>query len=134
MKYKILYIKELILSNSFTNLIINLDLFKFFYLLFLALGFKMSITLIRSRRRLVQANSYNSPHHRKNKKLLATTQAERAQRNREKKRAQLDKLKNKNKPKAKKRPKRAKMPYRFKYYQFQDYKFKDELEELEEIN
>ena len=62
----------------------------------------MSITLIRSRRRLVQANSYNSPHHRKNKKLLATTQAERAQRNREKKRAQLDKLKNKNKPKAKK--------------------------------
>ena len=54
----------------------------------------MSITLIRSRRRLVQANSYNSPHHRK----------------------------------------RAKMPYRFKYYQFQDYKFKDELEELEEIN
>ena len=80
----------------------------------------MSITLIRSRRRLVQANSYNSPHHRKNKKLLATTQAERAQ--------------NKNKPKAKKRPKRAKMPYRFKYYQFQDYKFKDELEELEEIN
>ena len=81
----------------------------------------MSITLIRSRRRLVQANSYNSPHHRKNKKLLA-------------KRAQLDRLKNKNKPKAKKRPKRAKMPYRFKYYQFQDYKFKDELEELEEIN
>ena len=76
----------------------------------------MSITLIRSRRRLVQANSYNSPHHRKNK------------------RAQLDRLKNKNKPKAKKRPKRAKMPYRFKYYQFQDYKFKDELEELEEIN
>ena len=65
----------------------------------------MSITLIRSRRRLVQANSYNSPHHRKNK----------------------------NKPKAKKRPKRAKMPYRFKYYQFQDYKFKTELEELEEI-
>ena len=63
----------------------------------------MSITLIRSRRRLVQANSYNSPHHRKNKKLLATTQG-------------------------------AKMPYRFKYYQFQDYKFKDELEELEEIN
>jgi hypothetical protein len=93
----------------------------------------MSITLIRSRRRLVQANSYNSPHHRKNKKLLATTQAERAQRNRDKKRAQLDRLKNKNKPKAKKRPKRAKMPYRFKYYQFQDYKFKSELEELEEI-
>ena len=90
----------------------------------------MSITLIRSRRRLVQANSYNSPHHRKNKKLLATTQAERAQRNRDKKRAQLDRLKNKNKPKAKKR---AKMPYRFKYYQFQDYKFKSELEELEEI-
>ena len=56
----------------------------------------MSITLIRSRRRLVQANSYNSPHHRKNKKLLATTQAERAQRNRDKKRAQLDRLKNKN--------------------------------------
>ena len=54
----------------------------------------MSITLIRSRRRLVQANSYNSPHHRKNKKLLATTQAERAQRNRDKKRAQLDRLKN----------------------------------------
>ena len=50
----------------------------------------MSITLIRSRRRLVQANSYNSPHHRKNKRLLATTQAERAQRNRDKKRAQLE--------------------------------------------
>lgn len=45
----------------------------------------------------------------------------------------MDRLKNKNKPKAKKRPKRSKMPYRFKYYQFQDYKFKAELEELEEI-
>ena len=93
----------------------------------------MTITLIRSRRRLIQSNAYNSPHHRKNKKLLASTQAERAQRNRDKKRAQLDKLKNKNKPKAKRRPKRSKMPYRFKYYQFQDYKFKEELEELEEI-
>ena len=94
----------------------------------------MTITLIRSRRRLIQGNAYNSPHHRKNKKLLASTQAERAQRNRDKKRAQLDKLKNKNKPKAKRRPKRSKMPYRFKYYQFQDYKFRVELEELEEIN
>ncbi len=93
----------------------------------------MTITLIRSRRRLIQNNAYNSPHHRKNKKLLASTQAERAQRNRDKKRAQLDKLKNKNKPKAKKRSKRSKMPYRFKYYQFQDYKFKEELEELKEI-
>lgn len=93
----------------------------------------MTITLIRSRRRLIQNNAYNSPHHRKNKKLLASTQAERAQRNRDKKRAQLDKLKNKNKPKAKRRPKRSKMPYRFKYYQFQDYKFKEELEELKEI-
>lgn len=93
----------------------------------------MTITLIRSRRRLIQGNAYNSPHHRKNKKLLASTQAERAQRNRDKKRAQMDKLKNKNKPKAKRRPKRSKMPYRFKYYQFQYYKFKEELEELEEI-
>ena len=93
----------------------------------------MTITLIRSRRRLIQNNAYNSPHHRKNKKLLASTQAERAQRNRDKKRAQLDKLKNKNKPKAKRRSKRSKMPYRFKYYQFQDYKFKEELEELKEI-
>lgn len=93
----------------------------------------MTITLIRSRRRLIQNNAYNSPHHRKNKKLLASTQAERAQRNRDKKRAQLDKLKNKNKPKTKKRSKRSKMPYRFKYYQFQDYKFKEELEDLEEI-
>ena len=92
----------------------------------------MSITLIRSRRRLINNNSYNSPHYRKNKKLLANSQAERAQRNRDKKRAQLDKLKNKNKPKSKK-PKRSKMPYRFKYYQFQDYKFKEQLEELEEI-
>ena len=92
----------------------------------------MSITLIRSRRRLINNNSYNSPHYRKNKKLLANSQAERAQRNRDKKRAQLDKLKNKNKPKSK-RPKRSKMPYRFKYYQFQDYKFKEQLEELEEI-
>ena len=64
----------------------------------------MSITLIRSRRRLINNNSYNSPHYRKNKKLLANSQAERAQRNRDKKRAQLDKLKNKNKPKSK-RPK-----------------------------
>ena len=94
----------------------------------------MSISVIRSRRRMIHSNAYKSPHHRKNKKLMAKSQAERAQRNREKKRAQLDRLKNKNKPKAKKRPKRAKMPYRFKYYQFQDYKFKDELEELEEIN
>ena len=93
----------------------------------------MSITLIRSRRRLINNNSYNSPHYRRNKKVLANSQAERAQRNRDKKRARLDKLKNKNKPKSK-RPKRSKMPYRFKYYQFQDYKFKDELEELEEIN
>lgn len=93
----------------------------------------MSITLVRSRRRLIHRNSYNSPHHRRNKKLLAKSQAQRAQRNRDKKRAQLDKLKNKNKPRAKKRPKRFKMPYRFKYYQFQDYKFKSELEELEEI-
>lgn len=92
----------------------------------------MSITLIRSRRRLINNNSYNSPHYRKNKKLLANSQAERAQRNRDKKRAQLDKLKNKNKPKSK-RPKRSKMPYRFKYYQFQDYKFKEHFEELEEI-
>ena len=92
----------------------------------------MSITLIRSRRRLINNNSYNSPHYRKNKKLLANSQAERAQRNRDKKRAQLDKLKNKNKPKSKK-PKRSKMPYRFKYYQFQDYKFKEQLEELEEL-
>ena len=92
----------------------------------------MSITLIRSRRRLINNNSYNSPHYRKNKKLLANSQAERAQRNRDKKRAQLDKLKNKNKPKSK-RPKRSKMPYRFKYYQFQDYKFKEQLEELEEL-
>ena len=92
----------------------------------------MSITLIRSRRRLINNNSYNSPHYRKNKKLLANSQAERAQRNRDKKRAQLDKLKNKNKPKSK-RPKRSKMPYRFKYYQFQNYKFKEQLEELEEL-
>ena len=92
----------------------------------------MSITLIRSRRRLINNNSYNSPHYRRNKKVLANSQAERAQRNRDKKRAQLDKLKNKNKPKSKK-PKRSKMPYRFKYYQFQDYKFKEQLEELEEI-
>ena len=92
----------------------------------------MSITLIRSRRRLINNNSYNSPHYRRNKKVLANSQAERAQRNRDKKRAQLDKLKNKNKPKSK-RPKRSKMPYRFKYYQFQDYKFKEQLEELEEI-
>ena len=92
----------------------------------------MSITLIRSRRRLMNNNSYNSPHYRRNKKVLANSQAERAQRNRDKKRAQLDKLKNKNKPKSKK-PKRSKMPYRFKYYQFQDYKFKEQLEELEEI-
>ncbi len=81
----------------------------------------------------MNGNAYNSPHYRKNKKTLASTQAQRAQRNRDKKRAQLDKLKNKNKPKAKKGPKRSKMPYRFKYYQFQDYKFKEELEELEEI-
>ena len=93
----------------------------------------MSISVIRSRRRLIHSNAYNSPHKRKNKKSLASSQAERVKRNREKKRAKLDKLKNKNKPKAKKRPKRTKMPYRFKYYQFQDYKFNDELEELEEI-
>ena len=92
----------------------------------------MSITLIRSRRRLINNNSYNSPHYRRNKKVLANSQAERAQRNRDKKRVRLDKLKNKNKPKSK-RPKRSKMPYRFKYYQFQDYKFKEQLEELEEI-
>ena len=92
----------------------------------------MSITLIRSRRRLINNNSYNSPHYRRNKKVLANSQAERAQRNRDKKRARLDKLKNKNKPKSK-RPKRSKMPYRFKYYQFQDYKFKEQLEELEEL-
>ena len=92
----------------------------------------MSITLIRSRRRLINNNSYNSPHYRRNKKVLANSQAERAQRNRDKKRARLDKLKNKNKPKSK-RPKRSKMPDRFKYYQFQDYKFKEQLEELEEI-
>ena len=93
----------------------------------------MSISIIRSRRRLINSNSYNSPHYRKNKKIKTNSQAERAQRNRDKKRAKLDKLKDKNKPKAKKRPKRSKMPYRFKYYQFQDYKFKGELEELEEI-
>ncbi len=92
----------------------------------------MSISIIRGRRRLLNSNSYNSPHYRKNKKLIASSQAERAQINRDKKRARLDKLKNKNKPKAKKRP-RSKMPYRFKYYQFQEYKFKGELEELEEI-
>ena len=93
----------------------------------------MSISIINSRRRLIKRNSYNSPHFRKNKKLIASSQAERAQRNRDKKRAKLDKLKNKNKPKAKKGHKRDKMPYRFKYYQFQDYKFKSELQELEEI-
>ena len=92
----------------------------------------MSITLIRSGRRMINNNSYNSPHYRRNKKVLANSQAERAQRNRDKKRARLDKLKNKNKPKSK-RPKRSKMPYRFKYYQFQDYKFKEHLEDLEEI-
>ena len=81
----------------------------------------------------MKRNSYNSPHYRKNKKLIASSQAERAQRNRDKKRAKLDKLKNKNKPKAKKGRKRDKMPYRFKYYQLQHYKFKGELEELEEI-
>ena len=93
----------------------------------------MSITVIQSRRRLIKNNTYNSPHYRKNKKTLASTQAQRAQRNRDKKRAQLDKLKNKNKPKAKKRPERSNIPYRFKYYQFQDYKFMEELEELDEI-
>ncbi|AMK15298.1 hypothetical protein [Methanobrevibacter olleyae] len=93
----------------------------------------MPITLIRSRRRLINSSTYNSPNHRRNKKLLANSQAQRAQRNRDKKRALLDKLKNKNKPKAKKRPKRSKMPYRFKYYQFQDYKFKEEIEELEKL-
>ena len=93
----------------------------------------MSISIIRSRRRLINSNSYNSPHYRKNKKLKANSQAERAQRNRDKKRAKLDKLKDKNKPKAKKRPKRTKMPYRFKYYKFLDYKFKEQLEELEEL-
>ena len=62
----------------------------------------MSISIINSRRRLIKRNSYNSPHFRKNKKLIASSQAERAQRNRDKKRAKLDKLKNKNKPKAKK--------------------------------
>ena len=93
----------------------------------------MSISIINSRRRLIKRNSYNSPHFRKNKKLIASSQAERAQRNRDKKRAKLDKLKNKNKPKAKKGRKRDKMPYRFKYYQFQDYKFIGELKELEDI-
>ena len=92
----------------------------------------MSISVIRSRRRMIHSNAYKSPHHRKNKKLMAKSQAERAQRNTDRKRARLDKLKNKNKPKSKKRP-RAHMPYRFKYYQFQDYKFKVELDELEEI-
>ena len=93
----------------------------------------MSISVIRSRRRWIHSNSYKPPHYRKNKKALANSQAERAQRNRDKKRAKLDKLKNKNKPKAKKRPKRSKMPYRFKYYQFQDYTFKEELEDLEKL-
>ena len=82
---------------------------------------------------MIHRNSYNSPQHRRNKKLLAKSQAQRAQRNRDKKRAQLNKLKNKNKPRVKKKPKRSKMPYRFKYYQFQDYKFKGELDELEEV-
>ena len=90
----------------------------------------MSISVINSRRRLIHRNSYNSPHKRNNKKLKANSQAERVQRNRDKKRARLDKLKNKNKPKSKKRPK-SHMPYRFKYYQFQDYKFNEHLEELD---
>ena len=50
----------------------------------------MSITVIRSRRRLVQKNPYTSPHKRNNKKAFAKSQSARAQRNRDKKRAQLD--------------------------------------------
>ena len=56
---------------------------------------------------MIHRNSYNSPQHRRNKKLLAKSQAQRAQRNKDKKRAQLDKLKNKNKPRTKKGRKRT---------------------------
>ena len=93
----------------------------------------MSITLIHSRRRLAHKKTYKSPKDRKRKSAARLSHQERAQRNRDKKRARLDKLKNKNKPKSRK-PKKSKMPYRFKYYQFLDYKFKSELDPLEKID
>lgn len=81
----------------------------------------MSIKLINHRRRLLQKRFYKPPHKRhKNDKILLT-KAEKIKLNKEKKLAAKNRS---NKKKAKKKPKRdgLRLPYKFKYYQFQDYK------------
>ena len=84
----------------------------------------MSIKLINHRRRLLHKHFYKPPHKRHTKDKMLLTKAEKIRLNKEKKLSAKNRSK-RNKPK--KKPKRdgLKLPYRFKYYQFRDYKFKN---------
>ena len=91
------------------------------------------IKIINSRRRmLVHKNTYNSPHYRHKRIISQKSREEKAKINRTKKQAKLQHLKNKNKPKRKKVVE-DRLPYRFKYYQFQDHKFKNESLDIKKI-
>lgn len=80
----------------------------------------MSIKLINHRRRLLHKRFYKAPHKRHKNDNLILTKAEKIKINKEKKLAAKNRS---NKKKAKKKPKRdgLRLPYKFKYYQFQDY-------------
>lgn len=81
----------------------------------------MSIKLITHRRRLLHKRAYKPPHKRHKNNNLLLTKAEKIRLNKERKLA----AKNRSSKKVKKKPKNQglKLPYRFKYYQFEDYKF-----------
>lgn len=85
----------------------------------------MSIKVINHRRRLIRKNKFYAPHKRHNREKLILTKSEKIKINKEKKLSNKNRLKNKTKPKKKAKPIGLKMPYRFKYYQFQDYNFKN---------
>lgn len=81
----------------------------------------MSIKLITHRRRLLHKRAYKPPHKRHKNNNLLLTKAEKIRLNKERKLA----AKNRSNKKLKKKPKKQglRLPYRFKYYQFEDYKF-----------
>lgn len=81
----------------------------------------MSIKLINHRRRLLHKRAYKPPHKRHKNDNLLLTKAEKIRLNKERKLT----AKNRSNKKFKKKPNKQglRLPYRFKYYQFEDYKF-----------
>lgn len=95
----------------------------------------MSIKVITHRRRLLHKNAYHSPRerNRRNNRSLSKTRLNNLNKkypnkcNKTKVNNKVNKSSSKKKSKSKK-PKvdGLRMPYRFKYYQFQDYIFKEQ--------